>query len=55
MAEYVNDHFQTLFHQKGVHDSILMENPVSSNVDQPETVGYFIVLLKSQKETAVDL
>lgn len=55
MAEYVNDHFQTFFHQKGVHDSVLMDSPVSSNVDQPETVGYFIVLLKSQKETAVDL
>ena len=25
MAEYVNDHFQTLLPEKGVHDSILMK------------------------------
>ena len=55
MAEYVNDHFQTFLPEKGVHDSILMENPIPSNVDQPQTVDDFIVPLMSKNETAVDL
>ena len=38
IAEYVNDHFQIFLPEKGVHDSILMENPLPSNVDQPLTV-----------------
>ena len=55
MAEYVNDHFQTFLPEKGVHDSILMENPIQSNVDQQQTVDDFIVPLMSKNETAVDL
>ena len=55
MAEYVNDHFQTLLPEKGVHDSILMENPIPSNVDQPQTVDNFIEPLMSRNETVVDL
>ena len=55
MAEYVNDHFQTFLPEKGVHDSILMENPIRSNVDQPQTVDDFIVPLMSENETAVNL
>ena len=35
MAEYVNDHFQTFLPEKVVHDSILMENLIPSNLDQP--------------------
>ena len=35
MAEYVNDHFQTFLPEKGVHDLILMENLIPSNIDQP--------------------
>ena len=30
MAEYVNYHFQTFLPEKGVHDSILMENLIQS-------------------------
>ena len=55
MAGYVNDHFQTLLPEKGVHDSILMENPIPSNVDQPQTVDDFIEPLMSKNETVVDL
>ena len=55
MAEYENDHLQTFLSEKGVHDSILMENPIPSNADQPQTVDDFIVLLMSKNETAVDL
>ena len=55
MAEYVNDHFQTFLPEKGVHDSILMENPIRSNVDQPQTVDDFVVPLMSENETAVNL
>ena len=55
IAEYVNDHFQTFLPEKGVHDSILMENPLPSNLDQPQTVDDFIVPLMSKNETAVDL
>ena len=55
MAEYVNYHFQTFLPEKGVHDSILMENPLPSNLDQPQTVDDFIVPLMSKNETAVDL
>ena len=47
MAEYVNDHFQAFLTEKGVHDSILMENSIPSNVDQPQTVDDFIVPLVS--------
>ena len=54
MAEYVNDHFQTFLPEKGVHDSILMENPIPSYVDQPQTVDDFIVPLMSKNETPVD-
>ena len=55
MAEYMNEHFQTFLPEKGVHDSILMENPIPSNVDQPQAVDGFIVSLTSKNETAVDL
>ena len=55
MAEYVNDHFLTFLPEKGVHDSILMENLIQSKVDQPHTVDNFIVALISKNETAVDL
>ena len=55
MAEYVNDHFLTFLPEKGVHDSILMENLIQSKVDQPHTVDNFIVALMSKNETAVDL
>ena len=48
MAEYVNDHFQKFLPENEVHDSVLMENPVLSNVDQPQTVDDFIVPLKSK-------
>ena len=48
-------HFQTFFSEKGAHDSILMENPVPSNVDHPQTIDDFIVPLLSKNETAVDL
>ena len=55
MSEYVNDHFQTFLPEKGVHDSILMENRIPSNADQPQTVDDFIAPLMSKNETAVDL
>ena len=55
MAEYVNDHFQILLPEKRVHDSILMENPIPSNIEQPQTVDDFIVQLICKNETAVDL
>ena len=55
MTEYVNDHFQTFLRKKGAHDSILMENPIPSNVDQPQTVDDFIVPLMSKNKIAVDL
>ena len=55
MAEYENDHLQTFLSEKRVHDSILMENPIPSNADQPQKVDDFIVLLMSKNETAVDL
>ena len=48
MAEYVNDHFLTFLPEKGVHDSILMENLIQSNVDQRKTVDDFIVPLISK-------
>ena len=51
----MNDHFQTFLPEKGVHDSILMENTLPSNVDQPLTVDDLIVSLMSKNETAVDL
>ena len=43
------------FLKKGVHDSILMENTIPSNVDQLQTVDDFIVPLMSKNETAVNL
>ena len=55
MAEYVNDHFQILLPEKRVHDSILMENPIPSNIEQPQTVDDFIVQLICKNETVVDL
>ena len=55
MAEYVNDHFQTFLPEKGVHASVLIENPIPSNFDQPQTVDDFIVPLMSKNETAVVL
>ena len=55
MAEYMNDHFQTFLPEKGVHDSILMENLIPSNVDQPQKVDDFIVPLMSKNEIAGDL
>ena len=55
MAEYENNHFQTFLPEKRVHDLILMENPIPSNVDQPKTVDNFIVPLMSKNETAVEL
>ena len=51
MAEYVNYHFQTFLPEKGVHDSILMENLIQSNVDQWQTVDDFIVPLISKNES----
>ena len=51
MAEYVNYHFQTFLPEKGVHDSILMENLIQSNVDQRKTVDDFIVPLISKNES----
>ena len=54
IAAYVNDHFQRFLPEKGVHDSVLMENPNPSNVDQPQTVDDFTVPL-SKNETVVDL
>ena len=54
MAEYANDYFQTFLPEKGAHDSILTENPIPSNVDQPQTVDDFIVPLMSKNETAID-
>ena len=55
MVEYVNDHSQTFLPKKGVHDSILMENPIPSNFDQPQTMDDFIVPLMSKNETSVNL
>ena len=55
MVEHVNDHSQTFFPEKGVHDSILMENPIPSNFDQPQTMDGFIVPLLSKIETSVNL
>ena len=55
MAEYVNDHFQIFLHQKGVPDSILLENPILSNAHRSQTVDNFIVPLTSKTETVVDL
>ena len=49
VAEFVNYHFQRFLPEKGVHDSILMENPIPSNVD------HFIVPLMCENETAVKL
>ena len=43
------------FLKKGVHDSILMENMIPSNVDQLQTVDDFILPLMSKNETAVNL
>ena len=54
MAEYVNGNFQIFLPEKGVYDSILVENPISSHVDQPQTVDDFIVPLMSKNETTVD-
>ena len=51
IAEYVNDHFQTFLPEKGVHDSILMENLIQSNIDQRQTVDDFIVPLISKNES----
>ena len=55
IAEHMNDHFQTFLPEKRVHDSILMENPIPSNVDLPQMVDDFIVQLMSKNEAAVDL
>ena len=38
-----------------MHESILIENPISSNVDQPQTVDDSIVPLMLKNETTVDL
>lgn len=54
MAECTNDHFQTFLSQKKVHDLILMENPVSTNIDQPQTVDDFLGPLTSKNETALE-
>ena len=45
MPECENDHFKTLLPKKGVHDSILIKDPIPSNVGQRQTVDYFIVSL----------
>ena len=45
MAEYVNDNFQTFLPEKGGYVLILMENPIQSNIGQPQTVNGFIVPL----------
>ena len=55
IAEHMNDHFQTFLPEKRVHDSILMENPIPSNVDLPQMVDDFVVQLMSKNEAAVDL
>ena len=55
MTEHVNDHFQTFFSEKRVHDSILMENPIPPNDDQLQMVHDFIMPLMSKNETAVEL
>ena len=54
MAEYLNDHFQTFLPEKGVHNLVLMENPIPSKVDQPQTVDDFIVPVMSKNETTID-
>ena len=51
----MNDHFQTFRPEKGMHDSILMENSIPSNVDQLQTLDDFFVPLMSKNETIVDL
>ena len=50
----MNDLFQTFLSQKEVHDLILIENPVPTNIDQPQTVDDFAGPLTSKNETALE-
>ena len=47
MAEYVNS--QVFLPDKVVHESILLENPVPSNVYKPRVIDDFLNLAKDRK------
>ena len=55
MAVYIISHCKTFLPEKDVVDSIMLENPVLSNVDKPQVMDNFITPLMSDAETSVDL
>lgn len=55
MIEYVNSHFQAFLSDKGVHESILLENPIPSNVNKPQVVNEFLTPLMTKAEVSSDL
>ena len=55
MIEYVNSHFQAFLSDKGVHESILLENPIPSNVNKPQVVNEFLTPLMTMAEVSIDL
>ena len=54
MAEYANEHMQTFIPEKDVSESIMLPNPVPSNIDTPQKVDDFLVSLMTKNEIAQD-
>ena len=54
-AKYVNSHFQVFLSGKGVYYCIVLENPISSNVEKPQVTDDFSIPLMSQAEVSSDL
>ena len=55
MAGYINSHCQTYLPEKDVFDSVMLKNPVPSNVDKPQVMDDFTAPLMSKAETSVDI
>ena len=55
MADYVNHHFQVSLPYKCVHESVLLENPVSLNIDKSKVVNDFLTPLMIKSELSSDL
>ena len=49
MAEYTNDHFNKVFPEKDLHESILVENPVPLNPHPPRKMDEFMRDLMFEK------
>ena len=55
MEDYVNTYCQKFILDKDINEIILLNNPVPSNIDVPQSIHDFILPIMDRSEVAVDL